>query len=81
MYQSLCLTGLHPYNLRKPQKPCEIEMISIYTGGALRSQKSPFSTQLANTRARIRTAAGSLRKPTLFPFKQLPWERKCSAGV
>lgn len=54
-------------------------MISIYTDQEIEEQrkKSPLITEFVNTRARIRTAVCSIRKPTVFPFEQLPWERKC----
>lgn len=53
----------------------------LHRWGARNADKSPLITSLVNTRARIRTALGSTRKPTVFPFKQLPWERKCRDGV
>lgn len=45
------------------------------------AEKSPLITWFVNTRARIRTAVCSIRKPTVFPFEQLPWERKCKDWV
>ena len=54
----------------------EIDVISVHTDEEIEVQKSPLITKFLNTRARIRTTVDCVRKPTVFPFEQLPWERK-----
>lgn len=76
-----------PHRLRCTQhnhpRTLEIDMISVYTDQEIEEQrkKSPLITEFVNTRARIRTDVCSIRKPTVFPFEQLPWERKCWGWV